>query len=121
MQGDRELYRTVQRCAVSAACEDPRFPHVEEEELPSLSIEISVLTPVRRLQDPRLLEVGKHGLMISQRGKRGVLLPQVATEHEWDRETFLAQTCRKAGLPPSAWREPACLIEVFSAEVFSEE
>lgn len=121
MISDQELYRTVQRCAISAACEDPRFPRVEEDELPDLTIEISVLSPCRRIQDTNSVEVGKHGLLISQGPYRGVLLPQVATEHHWDRENFLAHTCRKAGLSADAWRDPSTTIEVFSAEVFSEK
>lgn len=114
------LFATVQRCAISAALEDTRFSPVTYEEITNLIIEISVLTPLRRIGDPSEVQVGKHGLMISREGRRGLLLPQVASENQWDRETFLVQTCRKAGLPPDTWRDPGTTIEVFTAQVFSE-
>jgi uncharacterized protein (TIGR00296 family) len=93
---------------------------VRASELPELEIEISVLTLPARVVDPESVAVGLHGLLISGRGCRGLLLPQVATEHGWDREMFLIQTCRKAGLAPDAWRDRATCIEVFTAEVFSD-
>jgi AmmeMemoRadiSam system protein A len=117
---DEELYRTVQRCAISSAVEDSRFPPVTYEELPELTIELSILAPLQAIRDPVEVEVGRHGLLISREGRRGLLLPQVATENQWDRETFLSQTCRKAGLPPDAWRDPDISIERFTAQVFSE-
>jgi AmmeMemoRadiSam system protein A len=117
---DRELYRVVQHCAVAAATEDTRFEPVAAEELAELEIEISVLTPFRRVADVAEIEVGRHGLIISRSHRRGLLLPQVAAEYGWDRETFLAQTCRKAGLPHDAWKDPSTRIECFEAEVFSE-
>jgi AmmeMemoRadiSam system protein A len=117
---DEELYRTVQRCAISSAVEDSRFPPVTYEELPDLTIELSILAPLQTIRDPVEIEVGRHGLLISREGRRGLLLPQVATENLWDRETFLSQTCRKAGLPPNAWRDPDTSIESFTAQVFSE-
>ncbi len=113
------LFKVVQECAVAAATEDPRFPPVSSNELPSLRIEISVLTPLVPIL-PEEVEVGRHGLMVSQGGMRGLLLPQVPVEWGWDRETFLDQTCVKAGLPPSAWRHGATLRS-FTAEVFGEE
>jgi AmmeMemoRadiSam system protein A len=116
-----EVYRVVQHCALSAALEDMRFTPVVESELPELEIEISVLTPMRRIGDVSEVEVGRHGLYISRGMHRGLLLPQVATEYAWDRETFLAQTCRKAGLHSSAWREPGTVIQIFEAQVFSEK
>ena len=112
------LYRVVQECAVAAATEDPRFPPVSPRELPSLRIEISVLTPLFPI-GPGEVEVGRHGLMVTQGRKRGLLLPQVPVEWGWDRETFLDQTCVKAGLAPSAWRHEATL-QGFTAEVFGE-
>jgi AmmeMemoRadiSam system protein A len=118
---DRELFRTVQKCAVSAATEDLRFTPVSVEELPELTIEISVLTPFRRTREVRDIEVGRHGIYIVRGSNRGLLLPQVATQYEWDLMTFLAQTCRKAGLPESAWQDPATVIHTFEAQVFSEE
>jgi AmmeMemoRadiSam system protein A len=113
------LYRVVQECAVAAATEDPRFPPVSPGELPSLRIEISVLTPLFPIL-PEEVEVGRHGLMVAQGRMRGLLLPQVPVEQGWDRETFLDQACVKAGLPASAWRRGATL-RAFTAEVFGEE
>jgi uncharacterized protein len=113
------LFKVVQECAVAAATEDPRFPPVSANELPSLRVEVSVLTPLVPIR-PEEVEVGRHGLMVTQGKLRGLLLPQVPVEWGWDRETFLDQTCVKAGLPPSAWRHGATL-RAFTAEVFSEE
>jgi AmmeMemoRadiSam system protein A len=117
---DRELYRIVQHCVLSAALEDTRFLPVTQEELKDLNIEISVLTPFHRVRDIEEIEVGKHGLYIVQGRFRGLLLPQVATQYGWDRTTFLEQTCRKSGLPESAWRDPRTIIQIFEAEVFSD-
>ncbi len=117
---DDELYRTVQRCALSAALEDNRFMPVSPEEVPELSIEISVLSAFEYVTDVNRIEVGRHGLIVSLGGARGLLLPQVASRYSWDRETFLAQTCRKAGLPAQAWRQPQTKIQIFEAQVFSE-
>ena len=113
------LFKVVQECAVAAATEDPRFPPVSSNELSSLRVEISVLTPLVPIR-PEEVEVGRHGLMVAQGRMRGLLLPQVAVESGWDRETFLDQTCVKAGLSPSAWRHGATL-RAFTAEVFGEE
>jgi AmmeMemoRadiSam system protein A len=117
---ENELFRTVQRCAVSAAVEDLRFAPVREEELDELTIEISVLSPFRRVRDPNEIEVGRHGIYMVSGSQRGLLLPQVATEYGWDRTTFLNQTCRKAGLPDDAWRSSSTSIQAFEAQVFSE-
>jgi AmmeMemoRadiSam system protein A len=117
---DRELYKIVQHCVLSAALEDTRFMAVTQDELRKLNIEISVLTPFRRIRNVEEIEVGKHGLYIVQGVFRGLLLPQVATQYGWDRTTFLQQTCRKAGLPESAWRDPHTVIHTFEAEVFSD-
>jgi AmmeMemoRadiSam system protein A len=117
---DRELYRIVQHCVLSAALEDTRFIPVERKELPELSIEISVLTPFRRIRKIEEIEVGKHGLYVVQGHFRGLLLPQVATQYGWNRITFLEQTCRKSGLPESAWQDPQTMIHIFEAEVFSD-
>lgn len=113
------LYWVVEKMAVAAALYDPRFPPVPAEELAAIDIEISALTPLRVIDDPSIIEVGVHGLYITQDDQGGVLLPQVATEWGWDREEFLTQTCHKAGLPANAWRKGAT-IEVFEAEVFGE-
>jgi AmmeMemoRadiSam system protein A len=120
LSSEEELYRTVQRCALSAALEDNRFSPVSQEEVSELKIEISVLSPFQSITDTNLVEVGRHGLMISLGGSRGLLLPQVAAKYGWDRESFLTQTCRKAGLPAQAWRQPEAKIQVFEAQVFSE-
>ena len=114
------LYRTVQRCAVSAAVEDYRFPPVTTDELQEVEIEVSVLTPMRRISDVNQIEVGTHGLYIVHGMQRGLLLPQVATEYGWSRETFLAQACRKAGLPDDAWQQRSTEIHTFEAQVFGE-
>jgi AmmeMemoRadiSam system protein A len=113
------LFKVVQEGAVAAATEDPRFPPVTPKELPSLRVEISVLTPLFPIR-PEEVEVGRHGLMVEQGRMRGLLLPQVPVELGWDRETFLDQVCVKAGLPPSAWKRGANL-RAFTAEVFGEE
>ena len=117
--GEGHLCRTIESMAYAAGWQDPRFPPLDADELPQLEIEISVLTPLRPITDVNEIEVGKHGICISQGHYRGVLLPQVAVEYNWDRETFLAHTCRKAGLAPDAWKHGA-VIEIFSAEIFGE-
>lgn len=119
LEGREPLHRAVADMARSAAFHDPRFPPLRPAELDAVNIEISVLSPLRRIADPAEVEVGRHGLWIVHGNRRGVLLPQVATACGWDRETFLAQTCCKAGLPPNAWKEGA-EIYVFEAEVFGE-
>jgi len=113
------LAATVARCASGAACEDPRFPPVRPEEVAELEIEISVLSPVEAVK-PEAIEVGRHGLVVAQHGRRGVLLPQVPVEHGWIRERFLQETCIKAGLDPDAWKDPTTVLLAFTAEVFSE-
>jgi uncharacterized protein len=118
---DRELYKIVQHCALSAALEDTRFFPVRREELPDLSIEISVLSSFRRIQEVEEIQVGKHGIYIVQGHFKGLLLPQVATNYGWDRMTFLEQTSRKAGLPASGWQSKNSVIQTFEAEVFDEQ
>jgi AmmeMemoRadiSam system protein A len=114
------LYDTVRSVAISAAFQDFRFPPVEADELPEIELEISAISPFREITSPEEIEPGTHGLFIRLGGSSGLLLPQVAREREWDREAFLAQTCRKAGLPPDAWQDPDAHISVFTAEVFDE-
>jgi len=113
------LGQAVIRAAVYAATEDPRFPPVRLAELRDIKFEISVLTPVREISDPREVTVGRHGLIIARDGMKGVLLPQVPVENKWDRKTFLEQASLKAGLPRDAWRQGAKLY-VFEAIVFHE-
>jgi len=112
------LYRAVAETARAAAFEDSRFLPVTKEEASRLWVSLSVLSPLFPIH-PDAVEVGRHGLLISDGARRGLLLPQVPVENVWDRETFLEQTCRKAGLPPDAWRKHAT-IEAFTAEVFSD-
>jgi MEMO1 family protein len=111
------LYKAVQQCAVYAASEDPRFLPVAASELPEIAVEISILTTPRKIDDPRSVQVGRHGLILSRAGRRGVLLPQVAVENRWSREEFLSQACLKAGLPADDWKKGA-VVEVFEAIVF---
>ena len=114
------LFRAVSQSAMNAAFRDPRFSPVSREEWQHLELEISVMGPIERVLCFDEILVGRDGLIISRGGLAGLLLPQVATEHNWDRETFLSQTCVKAGLSPVAWRTPDTKIERFSAEVFGE-
>ncbi len=118
LEADRPLADVVARAAVAAATEDPRFPPVTAAELDDLAVEISVLGPMQLVTDPMTIEVGRHGLVVHSGAKRGLLLPQVASEWGWDRETFLDQLCMKAGLPRGAWR--TAKIFTFEAEVFSD-
>lgn len=112
------LYRTVVESARGAAFDDSRFPPVTRDQAPELRVSLSVLSPLHPLR-PEQVEIGRHGLLISQGYYRGLLLPQVPLEHGWDRIAFLEQTCRKAGLPPNAWQTGAKL-EAFTAEVFAD-
>jgi AmmeMemoRadiSam system protein A len=114
------VVRQVEEMATAAATRDPRFKPVSADEVKSLDIEISVLTPPRPISSLEEIQVGLHGIVISRGYQRGVLLPQVATEYGWDRETFLTHTCRKAGLPDSAWKDPQTVVQIFTAEVFGE-
>lgn len=118
IQGRKPLDEAVLDCALSAAFQDPRFPPLSADELDEIEIEISVLSPMFEIQ-PGEVEVGKHGLMISEGTQRGLLLPQVATEWHWTRDQFLEETCVKAGLERHAWRRGA-KIEGFTAFVFGE-
>jgi AmmeMemoRadiSam system protein A len=113
------LFQTVAETALAAAFDDPRFQPVTPEEAPHLKVEISVLSPLRPIR-PEEVVTGVHGLIVSRGSRRGLLLPQVPLEWNWDRETFLSQTCLKAGLPPDAWMQDIDL-QAFTAEVFGEE
>ncbi|PYR78819.1 MAG: hypothetical protein DMF86_04975 [Acidobacteria bacterium] len=117
----RPLAEEVARCAISAARDDPRFEPVRASELDDLEVEVSVLGPLEQIDpgDPGAIVVGRHGLVVEQGQRRGLLLPQVAPEWGWDRLEFLAHTCRKAGLPPDAWQRGA-LVYRFEAEVFGD-
>jgi AmmeMemoRadiSam system protein A len=113
------LGHVIIRCAVAACSTDPRFPPVTEAELPRISVELSLLGPLEPVTEIEEIEVGRHGLVVEMHWHRGLLLPQVATEWQWDRETFLMQACVKAGLPRDAWKTGASLKR-FEAEVFGD-
>jgi AmmeMemoRadiSam system protein B/AmmeMemoRadiSam system protein A len=114
------LWETVKLMASEAALNDPRFYPVTKNELPDIEIEISVLSPFMLINDINKIRVGKHGLFIKKGFYQGLLLPQVATDYNWDRIEFLKQTCKKAGLPEYSWKEQNCEIYIYSATVFSE-
>ena len=113
------LGESIAQCAVSAALHDPRFKPMSPEELPNLEIEVSLLSPVERIQ-PSNVEIGKHGLLVEQGIHRGLLLPQVAVEHKLNREQFLREACYKAGLPADAWKAPSTRIYGFTCEIVSQ-
>jgi AmmeMemoRadiSam system protein A len=118
IEGHGPLHNTIKEMAEAAAFRDPRFSPVKEKELPELDIEISVLTPLKRIKDVNEIQVGTHGIYIKKGWSSGLLLPQVATEYGWDRQTFLEHTCQKAGLPPAGWKEKDAEIYIFSADIF---
>ena len=112
------LYRTVLETARAAAFEDTRFSPVTLEEAGGLQMSLSILSPLQAAK-PEEVVIGLHGLVVSEDRHRGLLLPQVPVEHQWDRVTFIEQTCRKAGLPMDAWQKGA-MLETFTAEVFGD-
>ena len=116
---DEPLAETVAQLAASVSDSDPRFSPVQPGELGGIDVEISVLTPEREVASIAEVVVGRHGLIVEQGGRRGLLLPQVATEYGWDAETFVSHTCLKAGLPADAWRRGARML-VFEAQVFGD-
>jgi len=118
IEGRGPLHKTIEEMAEAAAFRDPRFTPVKEKELPELELEISVLTPLKKIKDVNEIQVGKHGIYIKKEWYSGLLLPQVATEYGWDRQTFLEHTCQKAGLPSNAWKEKEIEIYIFSADIF---
>ncbi len=120
-QSEFPLFREVTEMAVASATKDPRFYPLKTEDLDSISLEISVLSPLHKIEDINEIKVGTHGIYLEKGYYRGVLLPQVAVEHKWDRETFLKQTCLKAGLPTDSWKAEDAAIFVFSAQVFGDQ
>jgi len=118
--GDQPIYKVIADMAIEAGTGDPRFYPVQERELKDLECEISILSPLEKIDDINKIQVGTHGIIIRKGFNSGLLLPQVATEYGWDRLTFLDQTCQKAGLSAGCWKQGA-QIHIFSAEVFSEK
>ena len=119
-ESDEPLVEVVARCAAAAATEDPRFPPLAATDAPDVELEISVLGPLEPVAEVTDIVVGRHGLVVEAGTRRGLLLPQVATQWGWDREAFLAQTCVKAGLSRDAWKSGARIFK-FDADVFAEE
>jgi uncharacterized protein len=117
---DLPLLEVVERCAVSAALSDPRFPSLSAAELDEVDLELSLLGPIEPVLDIAEIVVGRHGLIVESRRHRGLLLPQVAVEWKWNAAEFAAQTCIKAGLPRDAYHHGATLFK-FEAEVFGED
>ncbi len=115
---DEPVDSNVANMAKQSAFSDPRFPPLRREELDHLEIEVSIMSPIEPCPDPEAIVPGRHGLVIQKGIHSGLLLPQVATEHGWDRETFLSQTCLKAGLPPNCWQSGKAQLFWFEAEVF---
>ena len=114
------LYQEVAEMACAAATQDPRFYPMGKDDLDNFLIEISVLSPLEKITDPNDIQVGSHGIYLEKGSYRGVLLPQVAVENQWDRSMFLRHTCIKAGLPTDAWQSEATDIFIFTAQVFAE-
>jgi len=122
MTGKGPLYLTIRDMAVSASTQDPRFPPVRKDELKDIDIEISVLSPMKIIDDPEKIVIGKHGVMVQKGFRSGVYLPQVGTETGWSRERFMDSLClHKAGLPADSWKKGGCDIYIFTAEVFGEK
>jgi len=120
IEGIRPLQDAVIEMAKSAAFNDPRFAAVTSDEVDDLDLEISVLSPVEEVSHVEEIEIGRHGLIIEQGFYKGLLLPQVASENNWDKTEFLQHTCQKSGLPVDAWQDEKTKIYAFSAEIFSE-
>ena len=120
LSAEEGVLKTVADFAIQAAFHDPRFPPLAHEELSRIQIEISLLTPPRLTSVDRV-EAGRDGLILELGNRRGLLLPQVATEWNYGREEFLSALCLKAGLPLGSWSDPGARLYAFQAEVFSEE
>jgi AmmeMemoRadiSam system protein A/AmmeMemoRadiSam system protein B len=119
MTAERALGKAVQEMAIAAATSDPRFPPLTKQEIEQITTKIAILSPMKRINHQEV-EVGKHGLLISHAGRRGVLLPEVASDRNWDKETFLENLCRKAGLPGNTWRQNPTLY-AFTSVVFENK
>ncbi|NQT95271.1 MAG: AmmeMemoRadiSam system protein A [Candidatus Omnitrophica bacterium] len=122
MVGKGPLYLTIRDMAIAAATQDPRFPAVTEDELKDIEIEISVLSPLKRIEGPDDIVIGKHGVIVQKGFKSGVYLPQVATETGWSKNEFMDSLCaHKAGIPANSWKQSDCDIHIFTTEVFGEK
>jgi AmmeMemoRadiSam system protein A len=122
IEGRQPLHETITEMAIEASRNDPRFEPVTEPELKEIDIEISVLTPKRRVASIDEIELGKHGVIVKKGFAGGVFLPQVATETGWTKDEFMTNLCAgKAGLPADAYKDPKTEIYVFEAEVFGEK
>ena len=121
----KDLSQVIREMAISASSQDTRFAPVTPDEVPELAISVSVLTPPFPIEDLKEIQVGLHGILITQQWHRGVLLPKVAVEYNWDRDTFLAHTCQKAGLPPDAYKtfgkNEYLQIDIFTCQDFAEK
>lgn len=115
------LFETIVEMAKAAAFGDPRFPNLKQEEVDDIEIEISILSELILVKKADEIEVGRDGLMIRKGIYSGLLLPQVATEQNWDKHTFLDHTCLKAGLAPGSWQDPQTELYRFTADIFSEK
>ncbi|MGZ3577690.1 MAG: AmmeMemoRadiSam system protein A [Syntrophales bacterium] len=120
IEAKRPLYKTVEEMALAAAFDDPRFAPLKPDELKNITIEISILSPLKEVKNIDEIEVGIHGLYVTKGFHSGLLLPQVATEYDWDSLTFLQETCYKAGLQRDAWKDKDAKVYKFSAEVFGD-
>jgi AmmeMemoRadiSam system protein A len=123
-QESSPLFKAVQEMTIAAATRDPRYPPIRLEELPGMTIEVSVLGNRAPVKGPDDVTIGEHGLMVTNRlaaGERGLLLPKVAVEQGWNPVTFLEHTCLKAGLPPEFWATDEAVVERFTAQVFDEK
>ncbi|NQT85891.1 AmmeMemoRadiSam system protein A, partial [bacterium] len=123
-RSDQPLWKLIAAMARSSATEDPRFLHdrITPDEVPQIDIEISVLSPMEKIDDPLAIELGVHGIYITGRGRSGTYLPQVATDHHMTKEQFLSSCCSgKAGLPADAWRTGEADVYIYTAEVFGKD
>ena len=116
----KSLLQTIVDMAIACSTRDPRFHPVTADEFSKLDLEISVLTPLEEVSDVGKICIGEHGLLVKKGYYSGLLLPQVATEFGWDRAQFLKETCRKAGLPGDAWKQPDTKLYMFAAQVFGD-
>jgi AmmeMemoRadiSam system protein A len=118
---DKPLVDTVTEAAVQAAKHDPRFPSISFEEFPNIDFEISVLSKPFPMESYEDIILGQHGLILTEQGRRGLLLPQVPIEHNMNKEEYLNALCQKAGFHPDLWKEKQLKLEAFTALVFSEK